>query len=88
MTTSLDFSAALRALKDGERVTRKGWPTGHEIVLQTNNENPSISVKSKMTEQYIYVEWPTYGGAYPQRSRVPWVAAQADLLAVDWEIVE
>lgn len=83
MTTPLDFSAALKALRDGKRLTRSGWHgKGQFIVLQVPDEH------SKMTEPYIYIEWPTYGGAYPQRSRVTWTASTVDLLSVDWEIVE
>lgn len=85
MTQPLDFSAALRALKGGKRVARKDqkWQVGMEGTTIL-----SMPTQQVTQEPYLYIEWPTYGGAYPQRSRVPWVAAQADLLAVDWEIVD
>ena len=36
---------------------------------------------------YIYIEYPAGHPAYPQGSRVPWLASQTDMLAEDWEVV-
>lgn len=67
-----DFGLALLDLKDGERVTRKGWNgKGQFLELQVPDEH------SKMTLPYIFI-------TTVQGDRVPWLASQTDLLAEDW----
>jgi len=76
-TTS--FEGALTRLKVGYRVARKGWNgKGMWLKLQRPDEN------SKMTHPYIYIEYPEGHPAYPNGSRVPWLASQTDLMAEDW----
>lgn len=53
-----------------------------EVKLQVPDEH------SKMTLPYIYIEYPAGHPAYPNGSRVPWLASQTDILADDWVIVE
>lgn len=68
----MDFGEALELLKDGEKVTRKGWNgNGMHIELQTPD------AYSKMRRPYIFMS--PVDGAF-----VPWVASQTDLLAEDW----
>lgn len=74
------FSWALLRLKKGARVCRRGWNgKGMWLELQTPDAN------SKMTLPYLYIEYPPGHPAYPIGCRVPWLASQTDLLAVDWE---
>jgi len=70
----MDFGEALRALRDGQRVTRDGW-NGRRmwLALQLPDEH------SKMRRPYIYMR-PVDGDL------VPWVASQSDLLADDWRV--
>lgn len=78
-TNKLNFGQALEALKLGRRVSRAGWNgRGMWLLLQTPDAN------SKMTLPYIYIEYPVGSAAYPNGSRVPWLASQTDLLANDW----
>ena len=78
----MDFQYALSALKEGLRVERAGWNgKGMWIKLQVPDEG------SKNTLPYIYIEYPVGHVAYPNGSRVPWLASQTDLLASDWAIV-
>ena len=79
------FGGALRAMKDGLKVRRKGWNgKGIFIELQRPDEY------SKMTHPYIYID--TTGlqtdNPHAPKDRVPWLASQTDMLAEDWEIVE
>jgi hypothetical protein len=75
------FGWALRRLKEGSKVARAGWNgKGMWLAMQVPDEN------SKMTLPYIYIEYPQGHPAYPQGSRVPWLASQTDLLAHDWEL--
>ena len=77
----MDFGRALDALREGLKVQRSGWNgKGMWLKLQTPDEN------SKMTLPYIYIEYPVGHVAYPNGSRVPWLASQTDTLATDWEV--
>jgi hypothetical protein len=78
-TGEFDFGMALDSLRNGRRVARKGWNgKGMWLALQTPDAN------SKMTLPYIYIEYPKGHPAYPNGSRVPWLASQTDILARDW----
>lgn len=80
-----DFGWALRQLRHGGAVRRRGWNgRGICILLQVPDEH------SKMTQPYIYIDTTglqTENPAAP-KGRVPWLASQTDMLAEDWEIVE
>jgi len=79
---NMSFGDALRELKAGGRVARKGWKgKGSFLELQEPDEN------SKMTAPYIYINTTglqTDNDAAP-KSLVPWLASQTDMLAEDWE---
>jgi hypothetical protein len=78
----MDFGRALDALREGLRVQRNGWNgKGMWLLLQVPDEH------SKMTHPYIYIEYPVGHVAYPEGSRVPWLASQTDILATDWQVV-
>ncbi len=71
----MDFGYALRALRSGARLTRRGWNgPGQFVELQVPDEH------SKMSLPYIFI-------TTVQGDRVPWLASQTDLLAEDWEVV-
>jgi hypothetical protein len=81
---SRDFGGALIALKAGKLVARKGWNgKGIYIELQRPDEN------SKMTHPYIFIDTTGLKTNNPDapKSRVPWLASQTDLLAMDWVLV-
>jgi hypothetical protein len=70
-----DFSFALEQLKNGKKISRRGW-NGKGMWLELQVPDPH----SKMTRPYIYMS--TVDAAL-----VPWVASQTDLLAEDWTVV-
>lgn len=71
----MDIGQALQVLREGGRVTRRGWNgPGQWIALQVPDEN------SKMRKPYLYIS-PVDG------ELVPWLASQTDILASDWERV-
>jgi hypothetical protein len=75
----MNFGQALENLKNGHKVCREGWNgKGMWLLMQRPDEN------SKMTLPYIYIEYPAGHAAYPNGSRVPWLASQTDMLADDW----
>jgi len=80
-----DFSWALKMLKEGRILRRKGWHgKGIWIALQRPDEH------SKMTLPYLYIV--TNGlesdNETAVRGTAPWLASQTDLLAEDWEVME
>ena len=83
---SRTFGGALKLLKAGLPVARKGWNgKGMYILLQV----PDIN--SKMNRPYIYMECPKgstkqFGDTPNEFDRVPWLASQTDILAEDWEL--
>lgn len=82
MDETFDFGEAIAELKIGIRVCRKGWNgNGMWLQLQVPDAN------SKMTLPYIYIEYPVGHPAYPNGSKVPWLASQTDILSEDWQIV-
>jgi len=80
----LDFGQALKLLKEGKKVARRGWNgKGIFIELQRPDE------KSKMTHPYIYIDTTNLQTNNPEapKGRVPWLASQTDMLSEDWELV-
>lgn len=88
MENPFDFGEALKLLKGGKSVSRKGWNgKGLFITLQVPDEN------SKMTRPYIYITTPVgstnqFGQSNDHEQRVPWLASQTDLMSEDWFVVE
>ena len=81
---TFDFGSALKMLKCGRKVARKGWNgKGIYIELQSPDEN------SKMTLPYIYIVTNGLVTDNPDAPKgvVPWLASQTDMLAEDWCLV-
>jgi hypothetical protein len=70
----MDFGQALKALKTGATVARKGW-NGKNVWLALQVPD----AHSKMSLPYIYISTVT-------GDLVPWLASQTDVLAEDWFI--
>lgn len=89
-TDALDFGHALRAVKDGFRVARKGWNGKGMFIFLVNgsrfvvNREPLLSIMGEGAEvQYrAHVDMKTADGQV-----VPWFCTQTDMLADDWQIV-
>lgn len=79
----MDFGNAIRELKNGKSLYRKGW-NGKGICIRLMNASDS----QDMTQDYIYID--TTGLKTDNRdapkSKVPWLASQTDMLADDWEV--
>ena len=85
----MDFCYALNALKEGQKVARRGWNgKGMFIYLVgPGNYPPSTKVateyfKGELVPYRSYIAMKTV-----DENVVPWLASQTDLLASDWEIV-
>ena len=79
------FGEAIRKLKAGQKVARKGWNgKGIYIEMQKPDEH------SKMTLPYIYIVTNGLVTDNPDAPKgvVPWLASQTDMFATDWRVVE
>ena len=84
----MDFGLALKALKEGYKVSRNGWNgKGQYLELATN-----VSYKNPQGK-IINADHSTMGNkaiAFVGTSGVQlgWLASQADMLSEDWYVVE
>lgn len=79
----MDFGNAIRELKNGKSLYRKGW-NGKGICIRLMNASDSLD----MTQDYIYIDTTNLetNNSDAPKSRDPWLASQTDLLANDWEV--
>lgn len=88
---SMDFGAALAALRDGKRVARTGW-NGRGMWLRLYD--PYLDHEFSIRENGNVLGFdsgtlaPWIGMHTADSKFVPWLASQTDLLATDWEVVE
>lgn len=72
----MNFSEALKDLKEGKKVFRSGWNgEGMCLEMQIPDEH------SKMGKPYIFIRIVT-------GELVPWVASNGDLFGEDWFLKE
>ena len=84
----MDFSEAIKILKNGGKVQRRGWNGKNQYIELATN----ISYKNAAGE-IINVDHETMGNkaiAFVGTSgvQVGWLASQADMLSEDWKLVE
>jgi hypothetical protein len=85
----MDFSEALRELKDGKRVCRAGWNGKDMFIFLVPgstfivNRPPLLGIYPEGTQvnYHAHIDMKTAQGYV-----VPWLASQADLLADDWQL--
>lgn len=79
------FGEAIKYLKRGLKVARKGWNgKGIYLEMQVPDEH------SKMILPYIYIVTSSLISDNPDAPRgvVPWLSSQTDMLSEDWIIVK
>jgi hypothetical protein len=85
----MDFSDALKEIKNGSRVSRDGWNGKSMFIFLvpgstfTVNRPPLLGIYPAGTQidYHGHIDMKTAQGYI-----VPWLASQADLLAEDWDI--
>ena len=73
----MNFSKALEALKNGDKVSRENW-NGKNMWIEI--QTPDNWIEIQTPEPYIFMK--TVDG-----NLVPWLASQTDLLSNDWNII-
>ena len=71
----MEIGQAVKEMWDGNRVARRGWNGPNQCLEMQRPTEESI-----MTLPYIFI-------TTVQGDRVPWLASQTDILAIDWIIV-
>lgn len=89
----MDFQYALKALKEGLKVSRSGWNGKNMwVVLQKAypegipiNQNTATAIGEPVGTVHKFLPYLMFKTA--QGDFVPWLASQTDILADDWGIV-
>lgn len=92
----MDFGYAIKALKEGKKVTRKGWNgKGMFLWLKPATIIDASWCKDPMLKELAENNGGTIRGLgticmYTARHEIltGWLASQSDMLGEDWEIVE
>jgi hypothetical protein len=78
----MNFSEALERVKCGKKLARDGW-NGKGIWVRLFLPGGSL-----LTHPFLIIEYPQGHPAYPNGSRIPWLASQSDILAEDWRLAD
>lgn len=87
----MDFGDAIRALKAGSKVARSGWNgKGMFLYFVPEGQYPARTAvaKKEWGEDALVPYQPYIAMKTVQRSVVPWLASQTDMLADDWEVID
>ena len=87
MDEAMDFGDAIRALKAGKKVCRKGWNgKGQYITLGTKFSYVDCDGKADAVHQTSGTAALVFHGTIGVQ--VGWLASQSDMLSEDWMIKE
>lgn len=86
-----DFGEALRWLREGRLVARRGWNGKGMFLYYVKSSSFAVSrppllgifPEGTIVDYHAHIDMKTATGEC-----VPWLASQTDLLALDWEIVD
>ncbi len=87
----MHFSDALKRIKLGERLFRKGWNGANMFIFLVEgsefvvNRKPLLGIypRGKEITYQPHIDMKTVDG-----SVVPWLCSQTDMLADDWAVVQ
>lgn len=84
----MDFSKALKELKDGKALHRSGWSGQGQFIYYV--PEGKYEPQTKIDEKTFGKEVP-YAAYIAMKTNentvVPWLASQTDLLAEDWLVI-
>ena len=87
---NFSFGEAIRLLKRGHKVSRRGWNGKGQFIyyVSPGNYKPCTDAARTIVNEDGNVPYRDYIAIYTvQGTVVPWVASQTDILAEDWYIV-
>ena len=85
----MKFGHALELLKEGKKVTRKGWGGGVFIYYVSEDKYPvKMDAAKELADKDGLVKYGPYIAMKTHQGYVtPWIASQIDLLSEDWETI-
>lgn len=89
----MDFGAALKALRRGDRLARSGWNGKKMFVVYQKGYPDGIPINANTAEATgipqgtVCIFRPYLMMKTVDDEFVPWVISQTDALADDWEVV-
>lgn len=95
----MDFGEALKALKEGKKVARRGWNGRNMYIYLTRGHKVSSKDWSAKDQVHEMTDHERLSGgvtvlphidmysAHGERV-IGWLASQTDMLSDDWEIIE
>ena len=84
----MDFGDAIKALKEGKRVSRSGW-NGKEQYIELAESIAYINAKGEIiNEGHTDIGNKVLAFVGTRGIQLGWLASQADMLAEDWIIKE
>ena len=87
----MNFGKAIEALKQGKKVTRKGWNRKKMFLyyVPACRYTARTEFEKSIANEECNVQYGPYiAMKTAQGNVVPWLASQTDMLSEDWEIVE
>ncbi len=90
---TVDFGEAIKALKQGKKVARKGWNGKNMFVYYVPANKYPASRNMKETMKGVFeddlVPYTAYIAMKTAQDNVtPWLASQTDVLSEDWVVLD
>ena len=82
----MDFGMALKVLKEGKKVARKGWNGKGMWLALIRTEGYAVNCIPECDRDLVQLPW--IGMKTADNKFVPWLTSQTDVLAEDWGIVD
>lgn len=84
----MDFGEAIKQLKQGKKVARKGWNGKEQYIELASNISYKNSNKKIINTKHKDIENKAIAFVGTSGVQMGWLASQADMLAEDWIIKE
>lgn len=84
----MDFGEAIKALKAGKRVARKGWNGKNQYIELATNISYINANHETVNAEHEAIGNKAIAFVGTSGVQLGWLASQADMLAEDWRIVE
>lgn len=84
----MNFGEAIKVLKQGGRVSRKGWNGKNQYIELARNISYTNASGDVVNAEHDAIGNKAIAFVGTSGIQLGWLASQADMLAEDWQIVE